>query len=259
VFFPGCALPGTRPGQMLRVLDLLRRHHPDLGVVLDCCHKPSHDLGREHHVDRMFTPVLKCLAEQGVRRVVTACPNCQRMFSTLGHAVESLTVYEELQRLAWQPPEIVAGVVTIHDPCGVRMRGETHGAVRELTARLGLTVEEMPHCRDKTVCCGEGGSVPYVAPDLARAWTSLRVQEAAQRRVMTYCAGCAGFLGRHLPVVHLLDAMFTPRQAMAGHAFVARPPLTSINRLLLKYLLRRRVTPARVGQRQRDGAIDFPG
>jgi len=255
VLFPGCALPGTRPGRLLELLHLLRQRYPDLGLVLDCCHKPSHDLGREEQVERMFGPVVHFLLAQGVRRVLTACPNCQRMFSSHGGALASQTVYEELCEINWQPPHTVAGTVTIHDPCGVRMRQGTHQAVRTLTTTLGLRIEEMRHCREKTVCCGEGGSVPYVAPGLAGSWTSLRLREAAERRVVTYCAGCVGFLGRHLHAMHLLDMVFAPRRALAGRIFVARPPLTSLNRLWLKFLLRRRMRQARIGQRRHDGTI----
>ena len=47
VLFPGCALPGTRPETVLNLFEHLRQSNPNLGIVLDCCIKPSLDLGRQ--------------------------------------------------------------------------------------------------------------------------------------------------------------------------------------------------------------------
>ncbi|MDZ7666425.1 MAG: 4Fe-4S dicluster domain-containing protein [Desulfotignum sp.] len=55
VFFPGCTLPGTRPETTWQMFTHLQKMVPSLGVVLDCCNKISHDLGRQDHFDSMFT------------------------------------------------------------------------------------------------------------------------------------------------------------------------------------------------------------
>ncbi len=47
VFFPGCNLPGTRAAVTERLFLEMAERMPRLGLVLDCCNKPSHDLGRE--------------------------------------------------------------------------------------------------------------------------------------------------------------------------------------------------------------------
>jgi ferredoxin len=47
VFFPGCSLPGTRPQVTLRMFRALQKTVPSLGIVLDCCTKPSHDQARQ--------------------------------------------------------------------------------------------------------------------------------------------------------------------------------------------------------------------
>jgi ferredoxin len=46
VFFPGCTLPGTRPATTLRLYEYLQAGDAAMGIVLDCCTKPSHELGR---------------------------------------------------------------------------------------------------------------------------------------------------------------------------------------------------------------------
>ena len=72
VLFPGYALPGTRPETTWLLFWHLRRHIPDLGIVLDCCGKPSHDLGRTRAFEARFRELLNKLARAGVRKVILA-------------------------------------------------------------------------------------------------------------------------------------------------------------------------------------------
>ena len=94
---------------------------------------------------------------------------------------------------------LVQGTITIHDSCAVRFEEPVHAAVRDLVSAKGLTIEEMPHHGKKTLCCGEGGSVGFLAPELAKNWGNFRKKEAAGRRIITYCAGCANYLGSLTP------------------------------------------------------------
>ncbi len=66
VLFPGCALAGSRPNQVFKLLQLMRKRVPSMGIVLDCCTKPSHDLGREDHFRLMFHQMRDALLARGV-------------------------------------------------------------------------------------------------------------------------------------------------------------------------------------------------
>jgi ferredoxin len=68
IFFPGCTLTGTRPEKVLKLFEHMKRTIPSLGIVLDCCTKPSHDLGRENHFHAMFQEMKEYLVEHGVRK-----------------------------------------------------------------------------------------------------------------------------------------------------------------------------------------------
>jgi uncharacterized membrane protein YdjX (TVP38/TMEM64 family)/Fe-S oxidoreductase len=239
IFFPGCSLSGTRPDGVNKVFDELQRVDPNVGIVFDCCLKPSHMLGREQYVNAMFEEMRNWLVAQGVQEVLVACPNCQAMFDTLGHGLRVRTVWEALAASDLQPDRI-SGTVTVHDPCVIRHAGQVHQAVRTLLQRQGLTVEEMPHSGTTTVCCGKGGAVDMYNPDLAKAWGNLRKDEAAGRRIITYCAGCVQALGEHTPTNHLVDVLFAPEQTLAGKKKGAGAPVTYLNRLLLKRAFKRK-------------------
>ncbi|PLX93148.1 MAG: hypothetical protein C0619_04900 [Desulfuromonas sp.] len=241
IFFPGCGLPGTRPEQTLKAFEVLQRSVPNAGIVLDCCTKPSHDLGKEKYFHAMFGELKEFLCGHGIKTVLVACPNCDKVFTEYGPEFETTTIYEFLD--AGELPETgnVSGTVNVHDPCVSRFSGKVHEAVRSLAEKKGLSVVETRHSRETTLCCGEGGAVGCISPELARGWARKRTGEADGSRTVTYCAGCAHHLGVHGPTNHILDLVFTPEAALADKANVSRAPLTYFNRLRLKKTLKKNV------------------
>jgi uncharacterized membrane protein YdjX (TVP38/TMEM64 family)/Fe-S oxidoreductase len=243
VFFPGCALPGTRPEQTLKVFETMGAAIPSLGIVFDCCTKPSHDLGRTEYFSAMFNEMKGYLLSQGVKTVLVACPNCFKMFTEYAPELTVTTIYEVLA-VKGITSATLSGVVTIHDPCVSRMEMKTQAAVRSLVAGVGLTIEEMPHSGKTALCCGEGGAVACLEPAFAEEWGKKRKKETAGRRTITYCAGCTSMLNAYTPTSHLVDLLFEPEAAMAGKARVSRAPFTYLNRLGLKKRFRKSMTAA---------------
>ncbi len=249
VFFPGCTLPGTRPAVTMQMYHQLGQRIPALGIVLDCCTKPSHDLGRAAHFHAAFGKVSGFLSRQGVRTVVTACPNCTKIFRQYGDGLAVQTVYEILHasgkgREGSSPMGLE---VSVHDPCPLRDDHQVQAAVRGLLSDMGHTVVEMPHHGKQAMCCGEGGAVSFVNQRLSKGWSILRAQEAKKRLLVTYCSGCTATLKRVTPTVHIVDLLFRPDAVLCGKATAAGPPFTYWNRLLLKHRLQRKMRPKMPG------------
>jgi len=249
VLFPGCALSGSRPRRVKDLFLSLREKIPQLGIVLDCCTKPSHDLGRSRYFETMFGSMLAHLLRAGVAEVLVACPSCHWIFKHYAPQLGVRTVYEVLAEGRRQAALATDATVAMHDPCSTRFVPEIQTAARRLTNASGLKVLEMRHRGKRTLCCGEGGAAGYVAPHLAAAWTEKRRDEARDIPIVTYCAGCSAFLGRHHQAHHLLDLYFDPARTMAGKARVSSSPFTYLNRLLLKQWFKRRGPAAPVRQR----------
>jgi Fe-S oxidoreductase len=249
VFFPGCALPGSRPRTLVRLYQCLQESIPDIGIVFDCCTKPSHDLGETSHFKEMFGELCRILLDHSVKKVLVACPNCHRIFREYGPGLEVQSVYEELAQLNDFSGNMQTEM-TVHDPCGVRFSSDVQQSIRELLRQQGVTIREMKHTRASTFCCGEGGSAGFVRPDFARSWTKKRVDEAGSDSIVSYCAGCTHFLGESTVAHHLLDLLFFPRGVMDGKQKVSKAPVTYWNRFRLKQGLKKKLKDGVSGTRK---------
>ncbi len=241
VFFPGCSLPGTRPDKTYRAYKYLKEMIPGIGIVLDCCHKPSHDLGREVYFYSIFSALTALLKKSGIKHIIVACPNCYKVFNEYGSDFSLRTVYDVIADFGITSENKGNGTITIHDPCAVRFESGIHDSVRRLSISQGFKIHEMKHNRERTICCGEGGVVSCLSPDFSRAWTSQRSEEAGEHRIVTYCAGCAGYLSGKVPAVHILDLIFKPDKSILGILRVSKPPFTYFNRILLKRKLKKEI------------------
>ena len=91
----------------------------------------------------------------------------------------------------------------ISDPCFGYENGTAYlDSIRTLAATIGITVSELPHNRENSLCCGYGGlfsdgKVTPVARTILRKRKDLAV--SGKRRVVSYCPGC-----------HLVNHYFQP-------------------------------------------------
>jgi hypothetical protein len=100
----------------------------------------------------------------------------------------------------------------------------------------------MEHQGAKTLCCGEGGAVGFLAPDLAGAWGYKRKSESQGKRILTYCAGCVNHLNPLTPTHHVLDYFLEPENTFSGKMKISKAPFTYWNRLRLKKRFRKMIS-----------------
>lgn len=239
VFFPGCTLPGSRPRQTLTLFQLLGKMMPDLGIVFDCCTKSSHDLGRMEHFHQTFRTLKQQLLITGIKTVITACPSCYSVFKTHGAPLNVITAYELLEKTNFSRGSNSRSIMAVHDPCATRFDTAIHSAVRRLLNKMGIDWIETPQCRERTLCCGEGGSVACQSPDLSKNTTRIAGHQANGIPLVTYCAGCAALLPSVAPTAHIVDLICAAVNGQDAGPKVYRSPLSYLNRLYLKWYLRR--------------------
>lgn len=233
VLFPGCALPGLRPRVTYRLFRLLQQRIPNLGLVFDCCGKPSHDLGRQGRFEKELSRKIKAMRDYGVKRIVTACPSCLQIFRRYGHGLVIEAVYSHLGDYEFAGQKHRGLGYTLHDPCAVRDDPDMHRAVRQLMAAMGLPLTEMAHNREKTYCCGKGGAAVCSDRNTDRGWRQKRLAEAGGLNLVTYCAGCTEALAAG-HTFHLFDLLLDSPGGGDKAPKAVKPPRTYLNRLYLK-------------------------
>nr|WP_320011574.1 (Fe-S)-binding protein [uncultured Desulfobulbus sp.] len=236
IFFPGCSLPGTRPAVTLRLLAHLQSPKNTLGLVLTCCTKPSHDLGRNDVFSTNFQAIRERLRSHGITNVLTACPNCTAVFRRYAPELTTQNVFTVLaeQGFSLSHEQPVHQEVVIHDPCPLRADKYSQQATRTLVAQRGYTITPMRHEQKRTICCGEGGAVGALHPELASTWTHKRIVQAQGRTIITTCGGCSGTFARFTDVLHLADLLFGRYVDGKPQPKISPPPMTYLNRLWLK-------------------------
>ena len=235
IFFPGCSLPGTRPEQTFNVFNFIREKEPDAGIVLSCCSKPSHDLGKQDDFKAAFSELKDRLIAEGIETVIVACPNCYKVFSAYANELKTISVYEFLNENDFRLDDTkFADAYSIHDPCATRFNTVVQRSIRRLAEKNGINIIEPVNTGDQTFCCGEGASVGCINPGFASGWTTKAVKQTDQKPVISYCAGCVNFLGKKTKAFHILDLLFEPEKTMSGKLKPSSAPFTYLNRLKLK-------------------------
>ncbi len=240
LFFTGCSLPAVSPRNTLVVYDELRRNYPGTGVLMFCCGAPAELIGMEAAFDQTCRAILAHAEGLGAEELIAACPDCAH---TLKAGLAGLKVTTVWERLAgkWAPPALRAGErVAIHDSCKAHHEPATHEAVRALLRGAGATIEDVEYAREKARCCGAGGMIYPVDPQLSQRITQRRADESALPMV-TYCAGCRSALAsRGKEAIHILDFLLSTGDVQA---VARRKPTGSIaryaNRLRTKWAFRR--------------------
>jgi Fe-S oxidoreductase len=212
VFFPGCQLSASAPGQVERVYAQLREAlGVPIGLMLRCCGAPAEWAGRMDLFKSALADFRCAHQALGSPRIILACSTCYQMFQTYLSEIEvvSLWVLLDRQRL---PPRAASfdkkGTVSIHDPCTTRRERSIQDSVRNILARLGYQVEELPLSREKTECCSYGGLVSLANRPLAKAVAQRRIAESPLDYV-SYCAMCRDlFAAQGKRSLHLLDLLF---------------------------------------------------
>ena len=166
-----------------------------------------------------------------------ACTHCYQTFQEFLPEFKTRTIYEVLNEVGLPDGASSTGppwIFNIQDACGARQAPQIHAAVRRLVTDLGYGVEEMAHNRERSICCGSGGMVPAVAPELAKKMTDFRLSEAT-RDLVTYCASCRARLAKtgH-PTLHVLDLPFNP----AWQQTKTQPPPHSLLRWWRRWRLK---------------------
>ncbi len=211
VLIPGCSVPASMPGLVEDTLVHLKEAlDGEVGGVLQCCAIPSNMIGEEDKFKDRFQMIQESIDETGADVIVTLCPSCYLTFEK--YATQEVIAYWDLIRDIGLPKgqrgigENSDILFNIHDSCPTRHVTSHHENVRWIVSELGYSFEEMDNNRENTRCCGVGGMISGVNPDLEDRVLNRRVDDATTDHIISYCGSCRNSMETGgLDSIHILE------------------------------------------------------
>lgn len=220
VFFPGCSFPSYSPELVTKTLAYLQEKLPGTGFVLRCCGAPTYALGQEKRFREIFDSLLAEIQKLGAEEIICACPDCTHNIEH--HApswlkVSSLYVVLDEIGIPQEAKDRGRGrVFSIHDSCSSRDYSDIQESVRNLITEMGYKIQEMKNIKGKTRCCGFGGMVVPINPELSLRNMKRRVSET-DKDIITYCAACReSMIMGGGQALHILDLIFNDKWQEIG-------------------------------------------
>ena len=209
IFFPGCILATYSPEITRAAHSWLAGQGLRVAISLHCCGSPLESLGLRPRARSLREHIAAEFADAGVTRVVTVCPGCHAKLASALGGIEVVALPDLMSAAGVRQGG--GEILTVHDSCGDR-GGLFGGAVRQVLG--GHPLVEMEHYGKHTICCGSGGMVSAVDPELYAARGRRRLDEFERTgadRLVTACVTCAYALSLQMPrgkAVNYLELVF---------------------------------------------------
>jgi Fe-S oxidoreductase len=222
------------PQAMVGLLDSCGADYAVLGAGEVCCGFPLYIAGLVDEAREVAEANLARVTESGAKTLITTCPSCFRMWrefypSLLGesppfevvHAIEWLAQadldFKDLGR---------AKKAAFHDPCDLGRGSGIYDAPRELLSQIdGIELVEMARNRAESLCCGGGGNMESLSPEMSQAVARERVAQAVDvgaDLLVTACPQCERTLasgrpkGSRISVIDIVELAYRSACTEAG-------------------------------------------
>lgn len=203
VYFVGCVssfFPMVQkiPQNFVQILDKGGVDFTILAGEEWCCGFPLIGAGMSKELEELKLHNIDKVTEVGAKSVVFSCPSCYRTWNEFYDTdVELLHSSQLLERLIKEkklPLKEVHVTVTYHDPCDLGRNSGVYDPPREVLKMIpGVTLVELEHNRENAICCGGGGNVEMVDPELSARIAQKKIEEIQNTGadiVITSCQQC---------------------------------------------------------------------
>jgi Fe-S oxidoreductase len=227
------------------------------GVLADepCCGHHSRRQGEEAQFQDLAQKSIDALRQNRVRRIVTPCPHClhtlRRDYLPLDGDFSSLDLeivhHAELLARLIQDGDLELEKTledrpaAYHDPCYLARFERTSDAPRDALAAAGFTLRELPHRRERTLCCG-GGAAGFAREQRVDGARRAEITASGAPLLITGCPECRMMLDATVDqtwdiaeaVFHALRHAVRPRGGNGGTMYLAHPPTKDVEDKILK-------------------------
>lgn len=196
-FFPQAAQIPLAISQLLMAAGV---DFTTLGGEEWCCGFPLFSTGFADDAVEFIRHNVSKVKELGIHTLVASCASCYHVWKheyreeLAGYDLEILHATEYLAKLVkegrFELSELDE-VVTYHDPCDLGRNSGVFDAPREIIRSIpGIEFVELSHNRVDSLCCGGGGNLQSVDPELASRIAELRLQEIKETGATIVVSSC---------------------------------------------------------------------
>ncbi len=203
VYFVGCVasyFPMTKKisQSFVQILEKAAVDFTILGGEEWCCGFPLIAAGMGQKAKPLIQHNLEKVREKGAERVVFACPSCYHTWmeqSKTGieifHSTQFIKKLIDEGKISFKEKTTK---ITYHDPCDLGRASGVYEAPREILRAIpGVELVEMEGNREQCKCCGGGGNLEMVRPELSAALAQAKIDEikaTGADMVVTACQQC---------------------------------------------------------------------
>jgi heterodisulfide reductase subunit D len=200
VYFVGCVasffpMAQKIPASMVRIMEQADVDFTILGGEEWCCGYPLIGAGMPEKMKSLMEHNLQKVKDTGAGKVVFTCPSCYHTWKTfyktdldILSSPEFISGLLDEQRLHFNDQEMT---VTYHDPCDLgRNSGVFEPPRKVLEALPGVDFLELPNNRQMCTCCGGGGNLEMVDPDLSGRVAQMKIDEILKTGADTVVSSC---------------------------------------------------------------------
>lgn len=234
VYFTGCVaayfpMAQQIPIALAELFEVLEVDFTLLGSEEWCCGFPLVGAGLRGRIDETVAHNLESVLQKGASTVVFACPTCYEMWrSRYPWKEHGLRIYHASEFLALRaagrslPLRKVDLTVTYHDPCDLGRGAGVFEPPRQILQSIpGVRLVELAENRERSHCCGGGGNLEMIDPDLSGRIARQKIEsilETGARTVVTACQQCVRTLAtaarRNKVSLEVLDLVQLVRRAL---------------------------------------------
>jgi heterodisulfide reductase subunit D len=200
VYFVGCVasffpMAQKIPVNMARIMDRSGMDFTILAGQEWCCGYPLIGAGMKEKIKALMEHNVEKVKATGAKRLVFTCPSCYHTWKTFYRPeAELLSSSELLSRLIKENRvrlKEIPVTVTYHDPCDLGRGSGVFEPPREvLKAIPGLRLVELPNNRQMATCCGGGGNLEMVDPELSGKVADMKIEEILKTGADTVVSSC---------------------------------------------------------------------
>lgn len=171
-----------------------------LGPDEMCVGDPARRLGEEGRYQELAYKNIEVLTSHGVKKIIATCPHCfnalKNEYPNFGGKFEVVYHTQLISDLIRGgklkvPKEKIDSVsVTLHDACYAARYNSVFDEPREILSATGAELMEMGRRKEKTFCCGAGGSNYWFKVPQQRSISGIRTEEAMETGAMEIATEC---------------------------------------------------------------------